>query len=92
MKIFVVEDDLVFAKSIKYYLSMNPDNEVEEYNNGKDALSNKYKNPDLVILDYNLPGMNGLEIMKGFHKYNPNIFVVIMSAQNDIKVAVNLMR
>ena len=49
MKIFVVEDDLIFAKSIKYYLDLNPDNEVEHYSNGKDALSNKYKNPDLII-------------------------------------------
>jgi len=92
LKIFVVEDDKVFAKTIKYYLNMNPNHEVEVYENGKDALSNKYKNPDLLILDYNLPGMNGLEIMKAFHKYNHKIFAVIMSAQSEIKVAVDIMR
>ncbi len=90
MKIFVVEDDLLFAKSIKYYLSLNPDNEVEYYTNGKDALANKYKNPDLIILDYNLPGMNGMEVMKNFHKFNNQLFIIIMSAQNDLKIAVNL--
>jgi DNA-binding NtrC family response regulator len=92
LKIFVVEDDLIFAKSIKYYLALNPDNEVEHYSNGKDALANKYKNPELVILDYNLPGMNGMEVMKSFHRFNEKTIVIIMSAQNDIKVAVNLMR
>ena len=92
MKIFVVEDDLVFAKSIKYYLGLNPDNEVEHYTNGKEALANKYKNPELIILDYHLPGMNGNEIMKAFHKFNPKTFIIIMSSQSDIKVAVNLMR
>ncbi|NOR88545.1 MAG: response regulator [Bacteroidales bacterium] len=92
LKIFVVEDDLIFAKSIKYYLNLNPDNEVEYFLNGKDALASKYKNPELIILDYNLPGMNGMEVMKSFHKFNKKIFIIIMSAQNDIKVAVNLMR
>ena len=92
MKIFVVEDDLIFAKSIKYYLSLDHDNDIEHFSNGKDALSNKYKNPDLIILDYNLPGMNGMEVMKGFHKYNNKTFVILMSAQNDIKIAVNLMK
>lgn len=92
MKIFIVEDDLLFAKSIQYYLDLNPENEVELYQNGKDALANRYKNPELIILDYNMPGMNGMEVMKAFHKYNSKIFVIIMSSQSDLKVAVNLIR
>lgn len=92
LKIFVIEDDLNFAKNIKHFLSLNPENDVEQYSNGRDALSNKYKNPDLIVLDYNLPGMNGMDVMKSFHKYCKKTFVILMSTQNDIKVAVNLMR
>ncbi|MBN2236806.1 MAG: sigma-54-dependent Fis family transcriptional regulator [Bacteroidales bacterium] len=92
MKIFIVEDDVIFGKSILYYLSLNPENEINLFTNGKDALAQRYQNPDLIILDYNLPGMNGMEAMQSFHNYNRNIPIIIISAQSDIRVAVNLLK
>ncbi|MDA3905848.1 MAG: sigma-54 dependent transcriptional regulator [Bacteroidales bacterium] len=92
MKIFIIEDDVIFGKSILYYLSLNPENEITLFTNGKEALAQRYQNPDLIILDYNLPGMNGMEVMQGFHNYNKNFPIVIISAQNDIRVAVNLLK
>ncbi|MBN1651063.1 MAG: sigma-54-dependent Fis family transcriptional regulator [Bacteroidales bacterium] len=92
MKIFIVEDDVIFGKSILYYLSLNPENEIELFTNGKDALAQRYQNPDLIILDYNLPGMNGMEVMQSFHNYNKNFPVIIISAQSDIRVAVSLLK
>ncbi len=92
LKIFIVEDDVIFGKSILYYLSLNPENEIELFTNGKDALAQRYQNPDLIILDYNLPGMNGMEVMQSFHNYNKNFPVIIISAQSDIRVAVSLLK
>ncbi len=92
MKIFIVEDDVIFGKSILYYLSLNPENEISLFLNGKDALAQRYQNPDLIILDYNLPGMNGMEAMRSFHSFNKNFPIIIISAQSDIRVAVNLLK
>jgi len=92
LKIFIVEDDVIFGKSILYYLSLNPENEITLFTNGKEALAQRYQNPNLIILDYNLPGMNGMEVMQSFHNYNKNFPVIIISAQSDIRVAVGLLK
>lgn len=92
LKIFIVEDDVIFGKSILYYLSLNPENEISLFTNGKDALAQRYQNPDLIILDYNLPGMNGMEVMQSFHNFNKNFPIIIISAQSNIRIAVNLLK
>lgn len=83
---------MIFGKSILYYLSLNPENEISLFTNGKDAMAQRYQNPDLIILDYNLPGMNGMEVMQSFHNFNKNFPIIIISAQSDIRIAVNLLK
>lgn len=92
LKIFIVEDDIIFGKSILYYLSLNPENEISLFTSGKEALAQRYQNPDLIILDYNMPGMNGMEVMQSFHSFNKNFAIIIISAQSDIRIAVNLLK
>ncbi len=92
MKIFIVEDDVIFGKSILYYLSLNPENEISLFTNGKEAIAKRFENPDLIILDYNLPGMNGMEVMQNLHNFNKNFSIIIISAQSDIRIAVNLLK
>lgn len=92
MKIFIIEDDVIFGKSILYYLSLNPENEISLFTSGKEALAQRYQNPDLIILDYNMPGMNGMEVMQSFHSFNKNFAIIIISAQSDIRIAVNLLK
>lgn len=91
-KIFLVEDDVIFAKIISYHLSLNPDNRVEIFPDGKSLIKNLYKNPNLVSLDYNLPDMTGLEILKQVQEFNPEIPVVIVSGQQDLATAIELLK
>lgn len=62
-RILVVDDDRSIIKMIKDFL------EMEEYHvdtalNGEDALRKAETHPDLIILDINLPSMNGIEVCK----------------------------
>ena len=91
-KLFVVEDDLFYGNLLKRHLQLNPDNEVFLYENGKDCLSNIHLLPDLVLLDYGLPDISGAEVMKKIHIEHPNIPVVIVSGQEDVKTALDLIK
>lgn len=91
-KIFIVEDDKIFAKVLTHHLSLNPDFDVTTFNTGKEFLDNLYKKPDMVSLDYNLPGISGLELLDKIKAYDPELPVVIVSGQQDIKTAISLLK
>src|SRR5690606_15540194 len=91
-KIFVVEDDPAYTKFLKYVLELNPDYEVEFYTTGKECLSNLHKNPVVVTLDYSLPDMPGEKVLADIKAHDPNINVIIISAQEKIGTAVELLK
>jgi two-component system, NtrC family, response regulator AtoC len=91
-KIFVVEDDDWYNRLLVHNLSLNPDYEIESFSNGKDCLKNLHKNPDVITLDYRLPDMQGLEILKNIKIENPEIQVILISEQDDIEIVVELLK
>lgn len=92
IKIFVVDDDPLFAKTMKFHLSLNPDFTVEVFPDGRKCLENLYNQPALICLDYNLPGMSGLQVMKKIKEANKDIPIIIISSQHDVKTAVELLK
>lgn len=91
-KIFVVEDDPFYGEMLKYHISLNPDYVVEKFDNGKECLNNLYKNPAVISLDYSLPDMSGMEVLKKVKEHNPDIPVIIVSGQEDVSTAVKLLK
>ncbi len=91
-KIFVVEDDEWYNKLLVHNLSLNPDYEIESFVNGKDCLDNLYKKPDVITLDYRLPDMKGMEVLKRIKSENEDIQIILISGQNDIEVVVDLLK
>ncbi len=92
VKVFVVEDDPAYTKFLKYVLGLNPDYEVEFYTTGKDCLNNIHKNPTVITLDYSLPDMPGEKVLSQIRSFDPNINVIIVSAQEKIGTAVELLK
>jgi DNA-binding NtrC family response regulator len=91
-KVFIVEDDPWYGQLLLHHLSLNPDYEVSLFTTAKDLLNNLYKLPDLVCMDFGLPDMAGEKLLKEIQHRNKNIPVIIISGQEDIAVAVNLLK
>ncbi len=92
MKIQIVEDDRVFNRLIEQSLSLNPDLSIDTFFDGETLFKHLSDNPDIVTLDLGLPDYTGEEILQRIKKFNPEIEVIIISGQDSITTAVNLLR
>lgn len=91
-KIFIVEDDKWYGGLLHHYLSQNPDYDVTLIGSGKECLAQLNRKPDLVTIDFGLPDMNGEELYSKIKQAQPNLPVIIISAQERITTAVNLLK
>ncbi|MFY0594410.1 sigma-54-dependent transcriptional regulator [Roseivirga sp.] len=92
VKIFVVEDDPVYLKLVQYVAELNPDHVVKTFTNGKDCIDHLHENPSIITLDYSLPDTTGEQILKKIKAYNPDIHVIVVSSQESINTAVELLK
>ncbi len=90
--IYIVEEDPWYGEILAYHLGLNPDYKITRFETGKECLSKMHLRPDLVTIDFSLPDMQGDELFKKIRESNPQIPVIIISAQEEINVAVNLLK
>ena len=96
IKLFLVDDDVVFLKALEIEFHHHTDFTVETFVSGELCLENLSNKPDVIILDYHLDGidkgaMNGIETLDKIKAINPDIPVVMLSSQDKIDVAVSCM-
>ena len=92
LKIFVVEDDTIYGEVLRHHLSLNPANEVVLFRTGKECLENLYQKPDVISLDYMLPDISGERCLQKIKADYPDLPVIIVSGQEDVRTAINLLR
>jgi two-component system OmpR family response regulator len=96
IKLFLVDDDALFLKSLEIEFLQHADFTIETFATGELCMEHLSHNPDVIILDYHLDGidknaMNGMETLDKIKVYNPDIPVVMLSSQDNIDVAINCM-
>lgn len=92
MKVYCVEDDVVFGRVLKHRISLDPDFEVSLFENTDDFFKALTSPPDLVTMDVNLPDSSGTEFLEKLRTRLPDVVVIAISGQEDVKVAVSLFK
>lgn len=92
IRVILADDHTVFRQGLKSLLTLEEDIKVvSEAANGKEAVD--YANqlhPDVIIMDINMPILNGLEATKQIKKEQPKIKIVILTSQGDDKSVFSL--
>lgn len=96
VKLFLVDDDALFLKSLEIKFIQHANIAVETFATGELCVASLSKAPDVIILDYHLNGidknaMNGIDTLDKIKAFNANIPVIMLSSQDKIEVAVNCM-
>jgi len=89
IKIFIVDDDQFLGNLIKKAIEKLDNVEVTHFMTPEECLKNLHQNPDIISIDYLMPGMNGLELMEKIKNYNDSIQCVIVSGQEKLDVVVD---
>jgi len=96
INIFLVDDDAVYLKLLEIEFLQHADFTIETFATGELCIANLSHNPDVIILDYRLDGidknaMNGIETLDKIKTFNQDIAVVMLSSQDKIEVAISCM-
>jgi len=91
LSILTVDDEIAFCKMIARFLE-SKGYKVRSSQSGKDALKSiDHEKPDIVLLDLIIPDIKGEDILKKIKKDYPDIPVIIITALNDSKKAIELL-
>jgi len=84
MKILIVDDHPIVRAGLRRLLAAERDTEIAEAATGKEALTlARAGPPDLVILDLNLPGMGGFDLIARFVRDRPQPRILVLSMHDD---------
>jgi DNA-binding NtrC family response regulator len=87
--IFIVEDNSVYNKLIANQLRTHKLIHTESFLSGEECLKNIHRRPDIVIQDYLLDGINGIDVLIATKKKYPKTDFIFLSGQDNIEIAIN---
>lgn len=87
-RILIVEDQREVSRLLRSALeTLEYKMDVIEIPSGEEAILDSSRNPvDLLVSDYRLPGMTGVELMGKIHKYHPGMKVILITGQTDPRI------
>jgi DNA-binding NtrC family response regulator len=91
-KVFILEDDVWYGSMLQHYLSLNPEYIVKRFESPNEFFSHLHEAPDVITLDFSLPDCDGAEVLKKIKQQNPDLRVIIISGQEDVATAINLLK
>jgi DNA-binding NtrC family response regulator len=92
LTVFVVDDDSFCRALYKQYLVNMGFEKIEMISNGHECINRLIENPDIILLDHQMAPIDGLETLKKIKRFNPNIYLVYLSGQSNMKVTIDALK
>jgi DNA-binding NtrC family response regulator len=90
--IFIVDDEKSILKLLSFWVGEKWGYRVKTFKHGQDMLDALSEDPDAVLLDIMLPDINGVDILKKIKQKDPELPVIMLSAQGSVEVALDSLK
>lgn len=90
--IFIIEESIIYKDLIVGYLQSNKFPNIKVFKTGDECMGALHLNPDIIILDYSIEGISGLELMRKVKATRPHIDFIFLSGQNDVEIAISILK
>ncbi len=91
-KIFLVDDDAFSLALYEQSLRNLGYQSIRTFGNGTDCLNALIEKPQVIFLDHNMDNLSGFEVLKKIKRFDPNIYVVIVSGLENRQQALDAVR
>ena len=91
-KLFIVDDDALTANLYAQHLKNLGYDDFQIFDNGQDCLNALIEEPTIIFLDHQMKYLSGIEVLQKVKRFDPNIYVVFISGQEDIATAVDALK
>ncbi len=91
-KFFIVDDDPFCRMRYSQHLKNLGFKDNILFDNGLDCINKLNLQPDIIFLDYDMRPYNGLEVIEKINRLNPDIYLILISGQRDMQIAINALK
>jgi len=92
IKVFLVDNDLITLNKYRQGLENIGYKDIHLFLNGVICINNLHLKPYIIFLNHPIDESSGFDVLKKIKQHHPNIYVVIMSNQEDVNLAVDVLR
>ena len=90
--IFIVDDDTFCISFYEQHIRNLGFNNITTFQSGQVCIDSLHLNPTIIFLDHVMHPLTGIDVLKKIKRYNPNIYVITISGQEDIKISVDMLK
>jgi two-component system response regulator AtoC len=88
--VFIVEDEPLIRQILEHQVTSSWGHDVRTFPDAESCIAAlEEDDPDLIIMDIGLPGMGGVEALRRIHQTDPELPVIMLSAQESVEVAIS---
>ncbi|RZK14488.1 MAG: response regulator [Hymenobacter sp.] len=91
-KIFLVDDDPFCRQLMEHAIRGFGYSNVQAFDNGASCLDALIEEPEIIFLDQMMGSVSGTDALKAIKRFNPDIYVVLVSGQQQVQVAVDSLK